>query len=124
MTAAALFHNFAATTGNIEGKVIDDFGDPFPGANVFIPGTTIGAATNANGDFHISNIPAGVYNIRVSSIPSSLEITDVSVGLFRNTTKVTFVLTLGAGPTRWVNTLPVEANERKLTVCWLGIEAK
>lgn len=58
-----------ATTGKIRGKVVDrETGDPLPGANVQIVGTTLGAATNVDGEYFILNVPAGTYSLRASFI--------------------------------------------------------
>ena len=57
---------FAQTTGKIAGTVLDkESGDVLPGANVFIEGTSIGAATDLNGAFHIINVPPGNYTLVV-----------------------------------------------------------
>ena len=43
---------WAGTTGKISGRVIDAAsGEPLPGVNVVIDATTLGAATDLNGDF-------------------------------------------------------------------------
>ncbi len=53
--------------GTIKGKVFDkDSKDALPGANVVIKGTSIGAATDLNGAFSISNAPSGAQTIMVS----------------------------------------------------------
>ncbi len=60
---------FAGTTGKIAGVVKDkETGEPLPGANVVIVGTTLGAATNVNGEFVILNVPAGTYDVKASFI--------------------------------------------------------
>jgi len=41
----------------VKGKVIDEYGDPLPGATVQQPGTTIGTVTGADGSFTLS-VPA------------------------------------------------------------------
>ena len=38
---------------NVNGRVIDENGDPIIGANVLIKGTSIGTITNIDGDFTI-----------------------------------------------------------------------
>ena len=44
-----------AQTGKIAGTILDaDTGDPLPGANVFIKGTALGAATDIEGMYYIS----------------------------------------------------------------------
>ena len=55
------------TTGKISGTVSDaSTGDELPGVNVVIVGTTMGAATDANGSFFILNIPPGNYSVRAT----------------------------------------------------------
>ena len=59
----------AGTTGKIAGKVTDaENGQPLPGVNVIIEGTSMGAATNADGSYAILNVPPGNYNIRFSMV--------------------------------------------------------
>jgi len=60
---------FAQQTGNLAGNVIDaTSGESLPGVNVILKGTYYGAATDINGNFNISNISVGSYNIDVSLI--------------------------------------------------------
>jgi len=59
----------AGTRGKIAGHVKDaSTGDPLPGVNVIIVGTTLGAATNEKGNYFILNVPAGVYSLTASMI--------------------------------------------------------
>jgi outer membrane receptor for ferrienterochelin and colicin len=59
----------AGTTGKITGTVVDaETGEPLPGTNIILEGTTIGAATDINGSFFILNVPPGKYNVVVSMI--------------------------------------------------------
>nr|WP_319398419.1 TonB-dependent receptor [uncultured Carboxylicivirga sp.] len=44
---------FAQSTQLIEGKVTDVSGEPLPGVNIFLEGTTIGAITDINGTFQL-----------------------------------------------------------------------
>ncbi len=54
-------------TGTITGRVIDaSTREPLPAANVVVVGTTIGAATDLNGDFTIVNVPIGAQTVRAS----------------------------------------------------------
>lgn len=54
------------TTGKISGKVMDQkTSEPLIGANVVIEGTSLGAATDLEGEFYIINIPPGIYTLRV-----------------------------------------------------------
>jgi outer membrane receptor protein involved in Fe transport len=63
------FNVYAGTTGKISGKVTDaETGEPLPGCNVIIEGTSLGAATDTDGEFFIINIPPGTYTVRASMI--------------------------------------------------------
>ncbi len=60
---------YAGTTGKIAGVVRDkETGDPLPGANVIVVGTTLGAAANVNGEYVILNVPPGTYSVKASFI--------------------------------------------------------
>jgi hypothetical protein len=53
----------------IEGKIIDaETGEPLPGANVIIKGTSIGAASNIEGLYVISQVPPGSYKLSITYI--------------------------------------------------------
>ncbi len=55
-------------TGDIKGVVTDLDGKPLPSVNVILLGTTIGAATDVNGEFLIQRVPAGRYRVRASML--------------------------------------------------------
>ncbi len=58
-----------AQTGTISGRVLDSqTSEPLPFANVFINNTTIGAATDTNGNFVLKNVPAGTSEILYSFV--------------------------------------------------------
>lgn len=60
---------FAGVTGKIAGKVTDaETGEPLIGINVIIDGTTIGAATDINGNYIINNVEPGVYTLVLSGV--------------------------------------------------------
>lgn len=60
---------FGGTTGKLVGNLTDaDSGEPLIGANIFLTGTTLGAASNENGNYVILNIPPGTYEVRYSFI--------------------------------------------------------
>ena len=55
---------FAQTTGKIAGIVSDAAsGDPVMGANIWLEGTEMGAATGEDGDYYIINVPPGTYTV-------------------------------------------------------------
>ncbi|MFA3784134.1 TonB-dependent receptor domain-containing protein [Melioribacteraceae bacterium 4301-Me] len=58
-----------AQTGRISGTVIDQqTGEPLVGTNVIVMGTNYGSTTDANGNFLITQVPVGVYDVRASYI--------------------------------------------------------
>ena len=60
---------WSGTTGKIAGTVTDkETGDPLPGANVVVAGTSLGAVADMNGHFSILHVPPGVYDVTVSVI--------------------------------------------------------
>jgi hypothetical protein len=64
---------FAQTiNGNLEGRVLDETGQPVQGVNVTVSGPNLigtrGAATNDDGLFRIFALPAGSYSIKISHI--------------------------------------------------------
>lgn len=74
-----------AQTGRVIGKVVDQqTQEPLIGANVIIVGTSLGAATDVNGNYIISQVPPGNYTIKASYIgyqDVTIEQTRVVAGL-------------------------------------------
>ena len=60
---------FAQNTGKLAGRVIDgSTGDGLPGATVVIEGTTLGTATDVDGNYFILGVPVGTYNVQASFV--------------------------------------------------------
>jgi len=55
-------------TGVITGRVTDISGNPLIGATIVLDGTTLGTASDIEGNYNLNRIPAGGYTIRVSSV--------------------------------------------------------
>ena len=66
MMLLAIFVN--AQTLEISGKITDEKGETLVGASVQIKNTYIGAATNTNGEYKITNLKPGTYTLLVSSL--------------------------------------------------------
>lgn len=67
LTVSCLAQEQSRMTGIISGRVLDaSTRKPLPSANVVIVGTTIGAATDLNGEFTISGVPIGQQVVKAS----------------------------------------------------------
>jgi outer membrane receptor protein involved in Fe transport len=51
-------------TGSIGGRVLDDQGTPLVGAQVAIPGSSIGTQTRANGEYILPRVPVGSHSVQ------------------------------------------------------------
>jgi outer membrane receptor protein involved in Fe transport len=88
---------YSQSTGKIMGKVTDvQTGEGISFANVLIEGTTLGAASDIDGNYVILNIAPGVYNVTASFIGyQKVTITDVTVNVGFTST-LDFKLTSGS----------------------------
>ncbi|WP_424366534.1 TonB-dependent receptor [Maribacter sp.] len=57
---------FAQVTTDIYGEVLDELGEPLIGASVFLEGTQLGAQTDFDGNYTISGVAPGSYNLIVT----------------------------------------------------------
>lgn len=83
----------AQVSSKISGRIIDiQTGEPLPGANIFIQGTTMGAASDPDGYYFIINVPVGEWTVRTTMMGYdhvTIENARVSAGL---TTTLNFEL--------------------------------
>jgi outer membrane receptor protein involved in Fe transport len=87
---------FAQTSGKLSGFVNSADGMPLAGANIVLTGTTMGAATNEDGQYYILDVPVATYTVRADYIGYKTHIVNnvrVSVGL---TTGLDFTLDVAA----------------------------
>jgi TonB-dependent receptor len=69
-----------AQNGKIRGFVTDSSSaEPLPGANVFLEGTGIGAATDLSGEYLILNVPPGPYRLKIIYIGYSEYSADIEL---------------------------------------------
>ena len=60
---------FAGTTGKISGTITDaTTGEPLFGVNVVVVGTNLGAASDADGQYFIINVPVGIHSVQAQYI--------------------------------------------------------
>ena len=69
----------AVSQNSITGKVVDTDHKPLEAANVYLSGTIMGAATNAEGQFEIENVPDGNFVLTISMIGYQLKEIPVSI---------------------------------------------
>ncbi|WP_228462557.1 carboxypeptidase-like regulatory domain-containing protein [Mucilaginibacter ginsenosidivorans] len=98
-----------AQKGSIKGKVLDETNQPLPGASVSIDGTTLGATTDANGNYTIASVNPGNYTLTakyigyVSSkqtIAVGSSVLTVNFGLKPESTNLNEVVVIGYGSQR------------------------
>jgi outer membrane receptor protein involved in Fe transport len=83
----------SAQTGKIEGRVLDEAGEPLVGVNVFVEGTTRGSSTDIDGYYFILNVRPGTYILLARYIGfNTARTTGVEVSVDR-TTSIDFRLT-------------------------------
>lgn len=64
---ALLLSTFSYGQGTLRGEIADSLtSKPLVGANVFLVGTAMGAATNIDGEYLVKPIPEGKYSVKVS----------------------------------------------------------
>jgi TonB-dependent receptor len=73
--------NYAQENGSVYGKIVDaNNGEELIGANILLQGTTLGAASDLEGNYSIKNIPEGSYTLVASMIGySKVTITNVEI---------------------------------------------
>lgn len=81
------YNGLAGTTGKIAGTVKDaSTQESLIGVNIVIEGTTMGAATDTDGDYYIINVPPGTYSLKATMIGYTTEIkTEVRINVDRTT---------------------------------------
>ncbi|MGI4875022.1 MAG: SusC/RagA family TonB-linked outer membrane protein [Janthinobacterium lividum] len=55
-------------TGTVSGRVTDSKNEGIPGVTVIIDGTTLGAASDVEGNYTIPNVPAGPHTVVLSNV--------------------------------------------------------
>jgi len=87
---------FAQSSGKIAGVIVDkSTGEPLPGVNVILEGTTLGSSTDIDGYYVILNIPVSTYSIRANYIGYK----DVLVEGIRVSASITTELNFDMEPT-------------------------
>jgi iron complex outermembrane receptor protein len=69
-----------ATTGTVTGRVTDTKNEGIPGVTVVIEGTQLGSSTNVDGNYTISNVPAGGRVLVISFVGYTTVRQQIAVG--------------------------------------------
>ena len=75
-----LITSFVTAQVSVSGVVTNDKGDALSGANVYLAGTSLGAAAKSDGKYQIDDVPAGDYTLVFSYLGYSTMETSVKVG--------------------------------------------
>lgn len=77
-----------AQDGKLRGKIVDkDSGEPLIGATVVLEGTSLGAASDVNGEYIVLAVPAGVYSVKATYIGyANYTISNVRISSAQTTT--------------------------------------
>ena len=115
---------WAGTTGKVAGKVTDaQTKEAIPSVNVIVVGTTLGGASDIDGEYFILNIPPGTYQLKASAVGySPIVINGVSVGADQ-TTRIQFALqsqSVEIGEVAVVATRPIVQKDLTSTVANVG----
>ena len=82
-----------AQSGKISGRVLDaQDGQPLPGVNVVVDGTTLGTITDVDGYYSILNVSPGVVGVRASFVGYTAQLVEGVRIRIDQTTEVTFNL--------------------------------
>ena len=65
--------------GTVKGTVSDAKGNAIVGANVFLLNTSLGAATDLDGNYIIKNVPAKNYTLIISAVSYKKQLVDITV---------------------------------------------
>ncbi|HEX9658965.1 MAG TPA: TonB-dependent receptor, partial [Rhodothermales bacterium] len=75
-----------AQSGKLAGRVTDESGEALIGATVFFVGTSLGTATDLNGQYAVINIPVGPHSVRFSSVGYQTKLVEEVLITSNNTT--------------------------------------
>ncbi len=79
LTVVSVSTVHAQATGRIVGRVTVDSGRPLPNASVIVVGTSLGATTDANGRYAITNAPVGPRSVQARFLGYNMVTNQVTV---------------------------------------------
>jgi outer membrane receptor protein involved in Fe transport len=116
-----LFCGFSYAQTTITGSVLDDNGQPIPGANIIVLGTSSGTVTDFDGNFSLTYSQNPPFSVQASSVGFETIIEDVT----SNNQKINFVLKEGTALDEVVisaSRTPERIFESPVTVERLGLK--
>ncbi|MEJ2507619.1 MAG: carboxypeptidase-like regulatory domain-containing protein, partial [Ignavibacteriaceae bacterium] len=82
-----LFCNLTFAQGTVKGMISDPQNNAVPFANVLIVGTNIGAASDVDGNYIISNVSPGTYDLKASAVGYKTVVVSITVTSGETTTQ-------------------------------------
>ncbi|XCF06255.1 carboxypeptidase-like regulatory domain-containing protein [Tamlana crocina] len=117
-----LFGGFLYSQTTFSGSVVDDSGQPIPGANVIVVGTTTGTVTDFDGNFTLTYSQAPPFKVQASSVGFETDTKEVTA----NNQNLTFTLKEGTSLDEVVisaSRTPERIFESPVTVERFGLKA-
>ncbi|WP_036379551.1 TonB-dependent receptor [Muricauda sp. MAR_2010_75] len=99
-----------AQTGNLKGKVTDQWNNPLNNVNIAISHTSLGTSTNASGNYIIQDLAPGAYTLTFSMIGYETQTVSANVSANQTTTVTTVIL---AERQEQLNEVVVEGHQNK-----------
>lgn len=117
---------FAQTAnGKIAGVVTNTAGEPLPGANVIVIGTSYGAAADADGRYFINDVPAGKYTVQFQYIgfaTTDVENVDVFSGLTTDINQALLEVTIAGESVTVIAERPLIQRDKTSTIAIVTAE--
>lgn len=109
-----------ATAGTLTGTVTDQKSNPIPGTTILLKYTSLGAITDENGNYTISNVPEGDYILIVSSVGfenatrkisiTSDQTLNIDFALIESMQELNEVVVMGKSESRMLSEEPIAVN--------------
>ncbi|MBA4056669.1 MAG: TonB-dependent receptor, partial [Marivirga sp.] len=76
----ACFGAVAQNTNSVSGRITDEASQPLEGVTVHLLNSNLGAATDSQGLFKISNVPAGKYSLQITAVGFATQRVNINAG--------------------------------------------
>jgi len=68
-----------AQTGGLTGRIVDNYGSPIPGVNIFVIETRVGGVSDSEGIYRVREIPTGIQTVRYSAVGYETEFFEMEI---------------------------------------------